>query len=174
MIEVGDFYSELLAQKTLDLKTLPLVGFEFLSEYWISVNEKQMKVQKKFSYSRGKVYNYGKKANFWDKAAKECEEVDEDKSEDPVFTVIVSPDRLEKLEMLWAVVLESEIPQVYNKAIITLIHTHISLHEALTNVISISECTKKLIAKCFELIRVENPSPFLIKRVILVLQNIIQ
>jgi len=133
------------------------------------VNEKQHKVHKKYNYTRGKVYNYGKKVNFWDKHAKECEEVDEDKSEDPTFTVLVDPGRLDKLEMIWAIVLESEIPEVYTKAIIVLIHTHISLHEALTGVRSRSECTKKLIAKCFELITVDNPSPFLIKRVILVL-----
>lgn len=37
--EVGEFYSELIKTGQLDVKTLPLVGFEFLQHYFISVNE---------------------------------------------------------------------------------------------------------------------------------------
>lgn len=39
--EVGEFFSELLLNKSLDVMTLPLAGFEFLSNYFISVNESQ-------------------------------------------------------------------------------------------------------------------------------------
>ena len=37
--EVGEFYSELIKNGLLDVRTLPLVGFEFLQHYFISVNE---------------------------------------------------------------------------------------------------------------------------------------
>ncbi len=44
--EVGEFFSELLLNKSLDVMTLPLAGFEFLSNYFISVNESQLNLVK--------------------------------------------------------------------------------------------------------------------------------
>jgi len=44
--EVGEFYSELIASKQLDVETLPMVGFDFLQHYFISVNENQSKLLK--------------------------------------------------------------------------------------------------------------------------------
>ena len=40
LTDVEAFFIELMDSKILDLKTLPLVGFEFLAQYWIAVNEK--------------------------------------------------------------------------------------------------------------------------------------
>ena len=37
--EVGEYFSELLTQKQLDAETLPVAGFEFLQNYFISINE---------------------------------------------------------------------------------------------------------------------------------------
>ena len=42
--EVGQFYSDLISSGDLDTKTMPLVGFEFLQHYFISVNENQSKL----------------------------------------------------------------------------------------------------------------------------------
>jgi len=36
--EVGSFFTELMNNKTLDVSILPMVGFDFLSHYFISVN----------------------------------------------------------------------------------------------------------------------------------------
>jgi hypothetical protein len=41
---VGEFFSELLINKNLDVETLPAVGFEFLKNYFISINENQSKL----------------------------------------------------------------------------------------------------------------------------------
>jgi hypothetical protein len=39
LVEVGEFFSELLINKNLDVETLPAVGFEFLKNYFVSINE---------------------------------------------------------------------------------------------------------------------------------------
>jgi hypothetical protein len=39
--EVGEYFSELLTEKQLNVETLPVAGFEFLQNYFISVNENQ-------------------------------------------------------------------------------------------------------------------------------------
>jgi hypothetical protein len=44
--EVGEFYSDLIKNGLLDVKTMPLVGFEFLQHYFISVNENQSNLLK--------------------------------------------------------------------------------------------------------------------------------
>ena len=55
--EVGEYFSELLTQKQLDVETLPVAGFEFLQNYFISINENNsnlLKVapkQKKSTYT---------------------------------------------------------------------------------------------------------------------------
>jgi hypothetical protein len=49
--EVGEYFSELMINKSLKLETLPMAGFEFLSNYFISVNESQsnlLKQEKKY------------------------------------------------------------------------------------------------------------------------------
>jgi hypothetical protein len=43
---VGEFYSDLIKNGLLDVKTMPLVGFEFLQHYFISVNENQSNLLK--------------------------------------------------------------------------------------------------------------------------------
>ena len=37
--EMGEYFSELMQQAQLDVETLPVTGFEFLSNYFLSVNE---------------------------------------------------------------------------------------------------------------------------------------
>ena len=41
LIQVGAFFSDLVATKALDVRTLPLVGFEFIQNYFLGVNENQ-------------------------------------------------------------------------------------------------------------------------------------
>lgn len=44
--EVGEYFSELLLNKSLNVETLPVAGFEFLQNYFISVNENQSNLLK--------------------------------------------------------------------------------------------------------------------------------
>lgn len=45
--EVGEFFTEKIACKELDVKNLAPVGFEFLQFYFISVNEKEGNLERK-------------------------------------------------------------------------------------------------------------------------------
>jgi len=42
--EVGEFFSELISNQTLNLAELPVVGFEFLTMYFISKNHNENKL----------------------------------------------------------------------------------------------------------------------------------
>jgi len=150
-MEVGEFFNELIDSKALDLKTLPYVGFEFLAQYWISVNMNNSKVLKiEKEAKKESTWSYWKKQN-------EADDVEEDKADDPLFSVLIDPDQLEKTEIIEQIVLESEISEVYTAAIKFYIYTHMSLDEGLSE--DRSTITQQLIKKCFGLLEIENPSP---------------
>jgi hypothetical protein len=44
--EVGEFFTEKMNNGDLDVKNLPVVGFEFLQHYFLSANEKDQKLLK--------------------------------------------------------------------------------------------------------------------------------
>ena len=41
MQEVAAFFKDLIANKTLNIKTLPKIGFDFLANYFLSANEQK-------------------------------------------------------------------------------------------------------------------------------------
>jgi hypothetical protein len=46
LAEVGEFFTEKIACKELDVRSLTPVGFEFLQFYFISLNEKEGNIQR--------------------------------------------------------------------------------------------------------------------------------
>ena len=68
--------------------------------------------------------------NYWNKN-KSDDDVEEDKADEPQFSVLIDPDQLEKTEIIESIVLESEVPEVVNAAIKFYIYTHMSLDEGL-------------------------------------------
>lgn len=44
--EVGEFFTEKMKSKELDVRNLLVVGFDFLQHYFLSVNEKEQKLFK--------------------------------------------------------------------------------------------------------------------------------
>lgn len=111
--EVGEFYSDLIKSGQLDVQTLPLVGFEFLQQYFISVNEnnsnllriKKDKPKATTNYSQGSAW----KSYF---LQKETNEVTVKEDSEPSFKIVINPSKLEKSEMIWTVVLNSQNPEV--------------------------------------------------------------
>ena len=100
--------------------------------------------------------------------------VDEDRENDPPFQLFVEPSNLIKTEMIWDVALQSENPEVVNKAIIYAISMFMSIDSSAKRLVAIrSELTQQLIQKCFDLISGE-PSSFLVDRVITILNSVIQ
>ena len=70
-----------MEQKTLDLKTLPLVGFDLIADYFMDLNSnhlfKSYRTSGTYFSSTDSVYNWLRD--------KEYDEVDEDKSDEPPF-----------------------------------------------------------------------------------------
>ena len=166
--EVGEFFDGLIKSKALNLKKLPAVGFQFLSQYWISVNENSSKVLKMQKKEYGEKTNYtagAKWKSYYNMGGwgDDDEPVEKDSADDPLFSILIDPEQLEKMDMIWAVVLESEVPEVYNAAIKFLIYTHMSLDDDLTD--NRALITQKLITQCFELMK-DNPEDSKINRIV--------
>jgi len=62
LAEVGEFFTERIASGDLDIKNLTLEGLEFLLLYFISVNEKEGKLEKKIQKSSSSSSNQN---NYW-------------------------------------------------------------------------------------------------------------
>ena len=78
-----------------------------------------------------------------------------------------------KVDLLEAILLESEVPEVYNKAIKFFISMYMAIDKDSLLLEKRNELIKKLTTKCFQLID-GNPSPSRVKRVMLILANTIQ
>jgi len=46
--DLGSFFQVLMQDGVLDLKSLPLIGFELIAEYWMKVNDQVNNIKKKF------------------------------------------------------------------------------------------------------------------------------
>lgn len=117
MNEVGEFFTELIINKSLDIETLPLAGFDFLQNYFITVNEKLknlIKLEKKkvasvINTTAGVTWN-----SYYVSSSPIVESKDDD---EPSFNVLVNPINLEKSELIWMFVLRSNDKVVNKKAI---------------------------------------------------------
>jgi len=65
--------------------------------------------------------------NLYDEPTKEDVVEDEDDGEMPYFTVYTDPSQLLHLDMIWSIVLESQIEEVYKPAINLLVYSYLSL-----------------------------------------------
>ena len=87
--EVGELFSHLLNSKVLDVQSLPEEGFEFIQNYFISVNEAAGNLRRA---PKKTLYSYG--------IAKE-----DAAPAEPEFKVLVNPQELKQLDLVWIVVL---------------------------------------------------------------------
>lgn len=103
--EVGEFFTEKMKSSELNIKSLPLVGFEFLQHYFLSVNEKSSKLLKSSAKSNKtskfvNSYNFSGYGNYQKPAGSKD---DEDKT--PVFKLLTLPANLDQLDIVWNVAL---------------------------------------------------------------------
>ena len=98
--EVGEFFSEQIAQRILDLKSMPATGFHFIQMFFVSANidantvlrqTKPKKTKKKKKSEWGNIYS-----SLWDEPGdKEANNEDEDDDkETPYFLVMDDPSEL--------------------------------------------------------------------------------
>ena len=181
--EVGEFFSEQIEQRILDLKSMPATGFHFIRMFFVSSNidanllvkqERPKKVKKKKNkFSEwGNVYS-----TLWDEPADKDagEDDDEEEAETPYFEVMQDPSELLHLNMIWSIVLESEVEEVFTPAINLLVYSYISCETQTNSHEKRSEFIQVLLNKCFDMIKAEsNPSPHVIRRVTHIIREVIQ
>ena len=81
--EVGEFFSEQIAQRILDLKSMPATGFHFIQMFFVSVNMDTDAIIKTVKPKKNKKKKKASEwtnlyANLWDEPEKEEPEPEED------------------------------------------------------------------------------------------------
>ena len=85
------------------------------------------------------------------------------------------PASLEHLNMIWSIVLESEVEELYTNAINLLVYSHISVDSVHTTEEQRSAYMQSLLTKCFDLVKAEaNPSAHVVARVTQIIKEVIQ
>lgn len=114
----------------LDVVNLPLIGFEFLQHYFLSVNENASKLIKMPPIVREQKESNDKWRMYNPKIGAREEEEEEDDT-DPRFRVLITPKHLEQHDMIWKIALESQNETVIPKAVDFLIKSYMSLDDGL-------------------------------------------
>lgn len=93
----------------LDVANLPMIGFEFLQHYFLSVNENASKLIKLPPIVREKKEkDTGFSWRFYNPKIGQKEEEEEEDETDPRFHVLITPQHLEQHEMIWKIALECQ------------------------------------------------------------------
>ena len=93
------------------------------------------------------------------------------KDDDPTFKITVEPSQLTKIDMMWEIALDCEDEAVISKSICTLVNCYLSVHQDLED--QRKTFLQTINARCFELIAENQAQPHLIKRLVRVLQTVI-
>lgn len=101
-----------------------------------------------------------------------AEEVTAKEDNEPAFRIVINPEKLDKNDMIWTVVLNSENDEVVSKAVNFLIKTYLCLDECLVE--DAAQIQQELIDKCMQLLNDEQSSAKTVKRVLFVLKSVIQ
>ena len=89
---------------------------------------------------------------------------------DSPFVILASPDALEKTQIIWDTVLESEVPEVVNKAAVFLASMFIAEDSPNQEIKDQSKALKqKFISKCFDILKKPDVSSFVVRRIVKVL-----
>lgn len=94
--EVGEFFSEQIAQRILDLKSMPQTGFHFIRMFFVSANigaNQILRQQKPKKNKKKKESAWGNLYTFWEESDKEEEKAEEDidDKDKPYFLVMENP-----------------------------------------------------------------------------------
>ena len=171
------------------MKNLLMVGFEFLSHYFLSVNENQQKLikaQKKekknassvadndnFNLSALYGFTFGPMPKgFYVNNKDKSKGIPEEKEKGPTFKLLRPPTELDQLDIVWNIALECENEKVVPKAINFLIKIYSCLDEELQG--EKTHIQDNLIERCIGLLNETQASDeFRTKRIIEILKNVI-
>jgi len=184
--EVGEFFTEKIASKELDVRNLAPVGFEFLQFYFISLNEREGTLQRQepaqqsqktatypgYSSTTGRGTGGYSWNNTGTASASKANEKASQLDSTPSFKLQRLPTELKEVDMLWTLVLECERPEVASRVIDFLIKAHLSLSEELTS--SRLSVLHVLIDRCMGILKSEQgKEPSVSVRVIAILTNLV-
>lgn len=176
--EVGSFLSDLIADKDMEIATMPLVGLCFVQDYFLGLNESEgkLKVLEKQKVEEIKKMGYG--SNFaWNTPTVEVvDDSDLKASNDdddalPLVEINVDPTTLQKLELIWTVTLNSEVEAVYDQAssFLVLLYTHIKKD---VEGLSTPDVINGFIERCITMLK-SSTSPGFVQRVCGLLSKLI-
>ena len=94
-----------------------MAGFDFLASYFLSVNENQSKLIKTVTKKTIKLVKNSSWSN-WN------ENQDSHDVEETDFKILINPNQLEKLDLIWMLVLKVEDEAVAQKAVQFLIKVY--------------------------------------------------
>lgn len=128
--EVGEYLSELLQSKQLNLDTLKPAGFEFLQNYFISINENEGTLRK--TKKKEKLQPIMEKSFGWQAWSTSANDDDKDKKnkdsyESPSFEICKDPSELKKLDLIWTVVRQASNHTVVMRGINFLIDIYMNV-----------------------------------------------
>lgn len=173
--EMGEYFSELMAENKLDIESLSVVGFEFLQNYVISVNQNQsnlLKLPAKQKASKnthaGVVWNSYYMSSYVDDTKEESEDEDQDTN----FNVLIDPSKLVKIDMIWTIVRFAQNPTVVKRSIDLLIKIHTQLHDDLND--RKGEFAQLLIDDCIKALKKPTVTPNEVKRMVQILKQMIE
>ena len=126
MDEVATFFKNLIQTKTLNIATLPMIGFMFLSNYFLSANEEKGNLEK-----LKPAVKETPKSTGWFIMNEPTKKKDEEKDEVPEFKIKTDPSQLIDLEIIWTLALESRNEEVCKQAIVFLVNCYTSLDVSL-------------------------------------------
>ena len=119
-----------------------------------------------------KTNNNGWSSNYYGPSPKVEEEEDKPSDDDATFKVRVDPFELTDIKMAWETALECEVPEVINKAVAFLVNCYLSIDDDLED--RRNEIMQSLNNRCFELIAASQDDPARIKRLVRILEGVIQ
>jgi hypothetical protein len=137
--EMGEYFSELMQQNEMDVETLPVVGFDFLQNYFLSMNEQQSNLLINHQSKEKKPKQQSTAGVSWNSYFvgvgnyTPVVEIEESEDDEPEFNVVIHPSKLEKLDLIWIVVKKATDPVVVRKATDFLIKVYTKLDEALSD-----------------------------------------
>jgi hypothetical protein len=173
MVETGVFLSELITDKILDLANLPLVGFQFIQDYFISLNAAgESPNLKKIPPPEKKVKqqsNMGWNNLYWNNNNAEKKEEKPKEEFTPNVLVYCDPASLEQIELIWTIALSSEDPDVTEKASNLLVMLTINLDDMTLS----AQIMKNFISRCLDQLKGVD-SAGLVSRTCYLLQKLIK
>lgn len=108
---------------------MPLTGFYFIQMFFVSSNiaaNNMLQIAKPKKKKEKANADWGNYQIYWDDVEDNQATEDDDDKETPYFKVFCDPVDLQHLDIIWQIVLKSEVEEVYKPAVSLLVYSHLS------------------------------------------------